>query len=261
MIDRLPDNMARKSIFVAVRGFSSYNVFAHAIQKGAFFLIRAKDHDKKGMIKNLPLPDTPEFDVTVTITFIRRSTKALKNISGIVRHICKEVDFDYITYGTDETYQMELRIVRTKVSDNSYECIVTNLPSEEFSLSEIKKLYSMRWGIETSFRELKYATWLKYFHSKRRDFIEQEIRARLILYNFCEIITTHVIIEQKNWKYVYQVNFTMAIHVCHKFLRWKDSDANPPDVEGLISSCTLPISPRTKFHAKSEIPDASHFFV
>lgn len=30
-------------IFVADRGFASYNVFAHALEKGCFFAIRAKD--------------------------------------------------------------------------------------------------------------------------------------------------------------------------------------------------------------------------
>ena len=35
--------------------------------------------------------------------------------------------------------------------------ITTNLPKEDFPVEEIKKVYAMRWGIETSFRELKYA--------------------------------------------------------------------------------------------------------
>ena len=35
----------------------------------------------------------------------------------------------------------------------------------------IKELYHMRWGIETSFRELKYAIGLTSFHSKKRDYM------------------------------------------------------------------------------------------
>lgn len=34
-------------------------------------------------------------------------------------------------------------------------------------MEEIKKLYAMRWGIETSFRELKYAIGLACFHTFR----------------------------------------------------------------------------------------------
>mgnify|MGYP000615202485 FL=1 len=58
----------------------------------------------------------------------------------------------------------------------------------------------MRWGIETSFRELKYAIGLCCFHSKKVEYIMQEIYARLILYNYCELITMHVIIQQKRYK-------------------------------------------------------------
>ena len=70
---------------------------------------------------------------------------------------------------------MEFRALRFPISEDSYECIITNLPSAEFNAEEIKKLYAMRWGIETSFRELKYAVGLTSFHSKKREYIIQEI--------------------------------------------------------------------------------------
>ena len=84
---------------------------------------------------------------------------------------------------------MEFRVLRFPILEDSYECIITNLPSAEFNVEEIKKLYAMKWGIETSFRELMYAVRLTSFHSKKNEYITQEIWARLILYNFCEIIT------------------------------------------------------------------------
>ena len=37
-----------------------------------------------------------------------------------------------------------------------YQTIITNLDSVSFPPDELKKLYAMRWGIETSFRDLKY---------------------------------------------------------------------------------------------------------
>ena len=61
-------------------------------------------------------------------------------------------------------------------------------------------------GIETSFRELKYAVGLTNFYSKKREYITQEIWTRLILYNFCQIITVHVVINKSTQKHVYQVN-------------------------------------------------------
>ena len=106
--------------------------------------------------------------------------------------------------------------------------------------SEIKRLYSMRWGIETSFRSLKYTVGLLYFHSKKAEYIRHEIVARLIMYNFSEMITTHVIIHRKDRKYDYKINFAVAVHVCRLFFR---GDIAPPDLEAQLSRNIVPIRP------------------
>ena len=54
------------------------------------------------------------------------------------------------------TFNLKYRLVRIKISDGLYEMIATNLPIDKIPPSELLKLYSMRWGIETSFREIKY---------------------------------------------------------------------------------------------------------
>ena len=72
--------------------------------------------------------------------------------------------------------------------------IVTNLWDNEFSADDIKKIYKMRWGIETSFRELKYHVGLIAFHSKKKDCVIQEIFASLIMYNFSMLITENILI-------------------------------------------------------------------
>lgn len=74
-------------------------------------------------------------------------------------------------------YRFKCRIVRIKIIDGNYECIATNLDRDEFSLEEIKNLYTMRWGIETAFRELKYTIGITAFHAKKRELIKQEIYA------------------------------------------------------------------------------------
>ena len=115
---------------------------------------------------------------------------------------------------------------------------------EHFNFSvDIKALYHMRWGIETPFRELKYSIGLTHFHSKKPDYIRQEIWARLILYNFCEAITTKTVMRQSNRirKHCYQLNFTRAIHICRFFLSIRKGA--PPDVESLISRELLPVRP------------------
>ena len=63
------------------------------------------------------------------------------------------------------------------------------MDEDAFPPSELKKLYAMRWGIETSFRELKYTVGLQHFHAKKTEFVHQEIFARLTMYNFYELIS------------------------------------------------------------------------
>ncbi|HVI43039.1 MAG TPA: transposase [Anaerovoracaceae bacterium] len=120
------------------------------------------------------------------------------------------------------------------------ETIITNPDKEEFPACKIKELYHMRWGIETSFRELKYSIGLTSFHSKKAEYIIREIFAGLTMYNFCELITLHLVIQQKDTKYSYQANFTAAITICRYFFKFLN-DISPPDVEALIQKNLLPI--------------------
>lgn len=62
------------------------------------------------------------------------------------------------------------------------------------------------------------------------------------LYNFCSIITGHVVIKRKGKKHPLQVNFSVAYKTCHYFLQLRNGES-PPDVEGLIEKHALPIRP------------------
>ena len=98
----------------------------------------------------------------------------------------------------------------------------------------------MRWGIETSFRELKYTLALLHLHAKKVDFVYQEIFAKLTMYNFCELITQSVVILQGQRKHNYKVNFSDAVHICFEFFRGK---VHPPNVEALLKKYISPIRP------------------
>ncbi len=149
-------------------------------------------------------------------------------------------NFDYLPVGDKGNYPINFRVVRFAISENAYEVIITNLSEKEFPVERIKEIYHMRWGIETSFRELKYAMGLTNFHSKKTAYIIQEIFARLTMYNFCEIITTHVIIQKKDRKYSYQVNFTIAISICLHYFKCRNA-VSVPNVEALIQKNILPV--------------------
>ena len=136
---------------------------------------------------------------------------------------------------------------------------MTSLNRFEFPLAEIKKLYHLRWQIENSFRDLKYAVGLVNFHAKKETAIMAEIFARLILYNFCERITMQVVIYQdKNRKWTYQINHTMAIHICRDFYRHHSKEP-PPNVELLIERYILPVRPNRKDERKLKTKSVVYF--
>lgn len=227
-------------IVIADRGYESYNVFAHIEQKGWKYAIRVKDITSNGILSALKLPDKDEFDANINIILTKKQTKETKSNPEIYKFVPKTSKFDYLDLHTNKFYPITFRVIRFKITDDTYETIITNLNSEKFPPEKIKELYHLRWGIETSFRELKYAIGLTSFHSKKVEHITQEIYARLTMYNFCELITMHVVIQQKDTKHCYQVNFTRAIQVCKHYFKCL-SNISPPDVEALIRKNILPI--------------------
>lgn len=229
------------AIFIADRNYENYNIFAHTEEKGMYYLIRVKDINSTGILKGMVLPQSNEFDIWKTVTLTRKQTKKVKENKTKYKIVPATSTFDYLDLHTNAFYALNMRIIRFPITEDTYECIITNLPQDKFNVDEIKELYRRRWGIETSFRELKYAIGLTRFHSKKTEYLLQEIWSRMMLYNFCEIITCAVIVEKKaERKHSYQLNYTRAIHICHHFLSIKKEKA-PPDVEYLIGHELLPV--------------------
>ena len=226
-----------KVIVMADRGYESYNVFTHIERKGWNYVIRVKDLNSNGILSGLTLPSDDEFDVCINRILTRKQTKEVKSKPDIYRFMPSISPFDFFD-AENPFYPISFRIARFKIADDSYETVITNLDTKAFSSSEIKELYQMRWGIETAFRELKYTVGLTNFHTKKQENIVQEVFARLIMYNFAEMITSHVVISQADTKHFYKINFTVAVHICRFFLR---SNAPPPDIEALIRKNVLPI--------------------
>lgn len=246
-----------KVILIADRGYENYNVMAHAINKGWKFVIRIKDIGSNGIASGLKLPHKDTFDIDISLTFTRRQTKATKEAGYKFMPTCQT--FDYLPIKSKDTYSLNFRITRFAISDDSYEILITNLNRYDFSVEDLKEIYHLRWGIETSFRELKYAIGLTSFHARKVDYIKQEIFARLLLYNYCELITTHVVQQMKNKDKTKQVNFTIAIYICREYLRHK-RNLSPPDVIKLIERYILPVRPGRRDPRKVK-PQASVSFL
>lgn len=243
MMQRL--DLKERVILTADRGYEGYNLFAHMEKKEWNYVIRLKDIHSNGISSNLFLPEDESFDIDYSILLARsgNGTLGIKKYSKILKRIKGHQVFDFLSDEPNDLYPMELRLVRFPISDDTYEVLVTNLDRENFPSEKLKEIYFLRWGIETSFRELKYSIGLVNFHSKKATNIIQEIFAKIIMYNFCETIISHVVVasSSKN-SHAYQVNFTIAITICLRFFKCKNN-IPPPDVEALIRKNILPVRP------------------
>ena len=247
---KMVDRSALKDVLlIADRGYEGYNLLAHIQEKGWKFLIRVKDiHTVGGFTAGLVLPETGEFDLFIDLSLTTKATKDIKNLckdKNRYRYIPSSCTFDFLPkknrkHQPAAFYKLPFRIARFKITDDTYETVVTNLDGLNFPADELKKLYNMRWGIETSFRELKYTVGLLHFHAKKVEYIYQEVFARLIMYNFTELVTSPVIIQKADAKYAYKANFSVAVHVCRQFFL---GNVSPPDVEALIQRHVSPIRP------------------
>lgn len=239
-----------RALLLADRNYESYNNLAHIQEKGWYFLIRIKDNTN-GIASGLTLPSEDEYDVPFHINLTRKQTNRVKQLLKDKNHyksIASSQRFDYLPQTSRKHdpatfYGLSFRIVRFPISKTTCETIITNLKAEEYPLPEIKRLYAMRWGIETSFRDLKHTLGLLHLHAKKVEFVLQEIYAKLTMYNFCELITQPVVIQQGEKKYAYKVNFSDAVHVCLEFFLGK---IPPPNVEAKLIRYISPIRPGRK---------------
>ncbi len=246
MVDR---SAIEKAILIADRGYEGFNLMAHIQEKNWMYLIRIKDVGQtRGIAAGLTLPKAEEFDVLIDLSLTTKQTNEMKELfkhKNKYRFVPSSSHFDFLPkknrkHDPAVFYKLPFRIVRFKIAEDSYETVVTNLDAVGFPPAELKKLYAMRWGIESSFRELKYTVGLLHFHAKKVEHIYQEIFARLIMYNFTELITSPVIFHKADNKYAYKANFSVAVHVCRQFFL---GNVSPPDVEAIICRNVSPVRP------------------
>ncbi len=239
MVDRYNGPAA---VFIADRGYESFNTFAHVMQAGQKFIIRMKDISSNGILGAYDLPDD-EFDTYIETTLTRRHTKETMGHPEIYTILPPKTDFDFLDESV-KYYRITFRIVRFKTA-SGYVCAATNLTEEDFPLDLIRKLYRLRWDEESSFRELKYTIGLVNFHSRIRELILQEIYARLILYNFCELVVSHAVVQTRGeTKHHYKINFATAVNICKEYLKHGGGET---EKMLLIQKHLTPIRPDRKY--------------
>lgn len=246
MVDRYSCNSP--TVFIADRGYESYNNLAHIQQIGQFFLIRIKDSKSTGMLRGFDLPECDEFDLSIDLSLTRKQTKETKVLfknRNQYKSVAALTTFDFLPKKSKKHdkavfFNLKFRLVRFQIAPDKYEVVITNLDKDNFPPQKLKELYARRWGIETSFRSLKYTVGLLHFHAKKSEHIIQEIFAKLTMYNFTELISANISIRKAKRKYPYKINFSVAVNVCRKFFVGLCA---PKFVETVIEKHILPIRP------------------
>ena len=159
--------------------------------------------------------------------------------------------FDYLDLD-NHFYEMKFRVVRIRIDGNKeeYESVITNLDRDEFPKEEIKDLYIRRWNIEVSYRHLKYVADLNRTHSVKRDFLIQEIWAKLIMFNISMIIINYInenkISKEIRRKDEYKVNVSVAVELIRSCIKRKGHV--PPGLIKQIASNILPVRHDRKYN-------------
>ena len=218
------NRLNRRTIIVLDRGYEGYNVMAHLMNTpNVYFVLRVKhNHSAMREIARLPML---ELDCDIAFTISTTQTNEDKRN----RHI-------YLPQPKKSKPGSTTRRARW-----DFPSPYTSLP-RSFTVDDLKEIYHQRWGIESSFRSLKYSTGLVNLHGKRDDFVEQEIYAALTAFNFTSRIVQEVVVRQpKDGLYAYNVNFKMAVALCKEFLN--DPAMTGGAVMREIGRNTIPIRP------------------
>lgn len=234
----------QKTLVIADRGFESYNLIAHILEKPNIdFLIRVKQ-SRSAMREVAKLPML-ELDCNIGFTITTTQTNADKENHYIYLQVPKKSKAGSKTrrgrWDFPSPYPMRFRICRFQLDNGEFETVATSLPPS-FTLEDIKELYHLRWGIETSFRDLKYTLGLVNLHGKSDAFAEQEIYASLMAFNFTSRVCREVVVRQPTeGVYAYKVNFKMAVMLCKEYIRTPKADGDKLMKD--IARYTVPIRP------------------
>lgn len=234
-----------KTILLADRNYESCNNLAHLEKKGWNYLIRIRDKDRAVAYRQT-LPDQPEFDIPIRLTLGRLTRRQLE-VRGIAApepyyRIPPSMVFDFLEPESPDFYELSFRIVRLQTASGKTETLITNLAPHQFPVPALGRLYAMRWGIETSFRSLKYAVGLIHLHAKKPELILQEIFASFLIFNFTQATTWAVDASHGASRYKRHVNFSDAVFACCAFLRRSSADPLP-----LLRRKLLPFRPDRGF--------------
>lgn len=190
----------QRFIVLLDRGYPSSFFFIDRLEKEQKFIVRLNTADFRQEQKNMQSDDE---DVEIVFTQARINPYRKTDLANKLK-----------TKGS-----ITLRFVKILLMSGAEEYLATNLPREEFSSEDIKKLYGHRWQIETAYDTLKNKFMIENFTGKKPVIIGQDIFSAIYLYNIAQDILRDAEIEQKKkalgtpYKHKMIINTNLAIGI------------------------------------------------
>jgi hypothetical protein len=118
----------------------------------------------------------------------------------------------------------QVRVLKIKLDGGVTETLLTNIHDETLSVDDFKKLYFMRWPIETKYNTIKQKLELENFTSRTVDGIKIDFFAMMLITNLMASVEHDVKAEietqreDKSNKYTYKVNKNELVGVLKDYL-------------------------------------------
>lgn len=252
-VEKIPDFIqTQQFILLLDRGYPSSLFFINRLEKNQKFIVRLGTADFKQEQRNMVSNDE---DVEIVFTKTRINPYRKTELAKCLQ----------------EKGSILLRFVRILLPGGTIEYLATNLPREEFQADEIKKLYEIRWGIETAYDILKNKFMIENFTGKKPIIIEQDIFSTIYLYNITHDILRDAEIEQKQkneekiHKHKMIINTNMAIGIVKEDLIQlaleKDSSKRKIIFDRIIcdiSKNIIPVRKNRQFNRIRKYPKVKH---
>ena len=114
---------------------------------------------------------------------------------------------------------IRVRVLKFELSSGEEETLITDIEDASLGIEDFKKLYFMRWGVETKYDELKNKLQVENFSGRTPKAIVQDFYCSMIMSNAIAVAcwdAQQIVDEQredKDNKYEYHVNVNHAIGV------------------------------------------------
>jgi hypothetical protein len=228
----------KKELVIMDRGYPSYEIISELQSTGISFLMRVK----KGFNNNIDAQTSPD---------------------------------DYVILQKKGYADIKIRVIKFILPSGEQEVLITNLFNRSMGVKAFKKLYFLRWPIETKYDEVKNKLEIENFTGVSKKAIEQDFYATMYLTNIAAAAwwEAQAIVEKerkgKNNKYKYQVNVNHEIGVLKDRLIYAlslddraEAAQEVKNIIGLLAKRVCPVKPersvnrnnsprKSKFHSNS----------